>query len=315
MKLFKKRQTETPSRRRDSPRLDRASEDDLERRYTFRRNRTLTGSLSSDVESTKLHHVELRSARVQGHDLKSYRRKLFGVLLGIMSCIVLLGYLIFQSIAAPLVAVDATTLPVDQATRYQRIIKEYLRAHPLQQLRSTVDTAQLTNYLQEQQAPEVAAVSPKIAYAGFGKSTFTLVLRRPVVMWHTGNRTFYVDETGTAFEQNYFAAPTVQVVDKTGIQTQGNQVLASNRLLGFIGKIIGRMQTEGFTVTQVALPENTTQQVQVSLEGVAYPIKFSVDRPAGEQGEDAARAVRHLGSKGITPAYLDVRASGKAYYQ
>jgi hypothetical protein len=42
---------------------------------------------------------------------------------------------------------------------------------------------------------------------------------------------------------------------------------------------------------------------------------MSVDRPAGEQAEDAMRAIKYLQSKGMTPAYIDVRVGGKAYYK
>jgi hypothetical protein len=44
-------------------------------------------------------------------------------------------------------------------------------------------------------------------------------------------------------------------------------------------------------------------------------VKFSVDRAVGEQAEDAARAVRYLDGKGMSPEYLDVRISGKAFYK
>ena len=313
MKLFRKKQVGTPARRSSALRSDLSKAGDLEQRYAFRRNRTLTGSLSSEVDSATLHQVELRSTRVQSHDLKSHRRKIAGMLGGVMLGVVCCGYLVFQSIATP-IAFAETTRPIDKA-HYQQKIEAYLREHPLQRLRSTVDTVALGTYMQQKGAPEIVAVSPVTTYAGFGKSSFTLAFRQPVVVWNTGARTFYVDATGAAFERNYFAEPTVQVVDKTGIEAKGSQVLASNRFLGFIGKIIGHMQTEGFTVTQVALPEDTTRQIQISLEGVSYSIKFSVDRLAGEQGEDAVRAMKHFSSNNITPQYLDVRVSGKAYYQ
>lgn len=318
MKLFPRRKDQPTPRRRITPTADgtpRANELDLEHRYAFRRNRTLTGSLSSEVTSAKVHNMELRSARVQGHDLRAHRRRLTLVLGGVLIGCFGLGYVIYQSIAVPkVVATSSVSRSIDNQL-YQKKIEDYLSTHPLQRLRSTLDTGTLTEYLQSHGAPEIVSVNQTIAFAGLGVGQIGIVLRSPVVVWHTGSHTFYVDELGNTFERNYYADPTIQVVDKTGIQASGGQVLASNRFLGFLGKIIGRMKQQNYTVSQVVLPENTSRQVEVTLGGVVYPVKLSVDRSAGEQAEDATRAIRYLQEKGITPQYLDVRVSGKAYYQ
>lgn len=315
MNIFRKPREVAPARRQRPSGVSsvRASEADLETRYAFRRNRTLTGSLSSEVESARVRHMELRSARVQGHDLRAHRRRLAAVLGGVLLVVAGLGFAIYDSIAFPVVAIT-TQAPLDQSL-YTGKIQDYLSKHPSQRLRIGLNTRELASFLQTHGAPEVESVNERTDFAGFGKSRITLVMRKPVVVWHTGSRIYFVDSTGNAFERNYYAPPTVEVIDKTGIQTSDNQVLASNRFLGFIGKIIGRMEREGMTVSQVTLPANTTRQVLMTLEGVAYPIKCSVDRSAGEQAEDTVRAVRHLSNKGISPQYLDVRVSGKAYYQ
>lgn len=312
MKLFRSKQSASPARRRSSSRAATNGDQELEQRYNFRRNRTLTGSLSSDVVSANVHNMELRSPRVHSHDLRSHRRRLMTVLLLVLGAMGLLGFLIYQSVASPR-AVASTPIPID-AARYEKEMNEYFAGHIFQRLRTTVDTRAMTAYLQENGAPEVASIDSTSQFAGIGQSRFTLTMRQPVVMWRTGQQVFYVDELGNAFERNYYPEPSVEVVDQTGIETSGNQVLASNRLLGFIGKIIGRMKGQGYTVNKVILPANTTRQVEVQLDGVAYPIKCNVDRSAGEQAEDAARAIKHLSAHGATPQYLDVRVSGKAYY-
>ncbi len=316
MKLFRKSQLRTAARRRTSipaAGAGRATEADLETRYAFRRNRTLTGSLASGVESAKVQHMELRSERVQGHDLKSHRRRLGGVLLVVLACAGLLAYLVYTSIATPIITAH-TPISVDRAL-YQQLTQQYLNAHPLQRFRFTLDTGALTGYLQSHGAPEVASIDSHTHFAGFASSTIVVTMRQPAVVWHTSSHTFFVDEFGNAFERNYYAEPAVQIVDESGIQTNGNQVLASNRFLGFIGKVIGQMKRQGYEVTKITLPKNTTRQVAVSVNQISYPIKFSIDRSAGEQAEDAARAMRYLTSKGAPVEYIDVRIGGKAYYR
>ncbi len=314
MALFSRKQSSVPDRR--ARRLERESiETTQPQRSAFQRNRTLTGSLSSSVRSTSEHTAELRSPRVHAHELRHHRRRLFGALVGVIGVVVLLGFLVYQSIGAPSVQVVGGTVVRDTAP-YAATIQRYLSSHPFERTRMTIDTVRLAMYLQENGHPEISSVSPSVEFGGLGVAKIRLTPRKPVVSWNTGVSTLYVDSDGNAFSQNFFAAPTIEVVDETGIQTTDNQVLVSNRFLAFIGRIVGRLHDQGYTVTKIVLPVNTTRQILVSLDGVAYPVKLSVDRPAGEQAQDTARALRFLAKQGIVPKeYVDVRVSGRAYYK
>lgn len=315
MSLFKKQTTRTPARRAEaSSRLStRASAQNLDERYAFRRNRTLTGSLSSSVSSVSEHRAELKSTRVHAHTLRRHRRKLVLIFAGVAVVAIGLSLLIYQTSAVVRVASVSERGGDDPI--YAAKIQDYLSLHPLERFRFATDTASLTSYLQDNGCPEVQRVTSDMAFDGIGATRFILEFRRPVVSWSTGATHVYVDESGVAFDKNYFDEPSVKVVDQTGIGTQNNQVLASSRFLGFIGKVIGRMKQYDMIVTSVALPAGTTRQIAITIQNIPYPIKLSVDRPVGEQAEDASRAVRYLDSKGRSPEYLDVRVSGKAFYK
>ena len=314
MGFMSKKQQPTPGRRSaiDPDSRTRANRTELDARYSFRRNRTLTGSLSSDVPSANEHNSELKSARVHTHHLRKHRRRATGALVVVFLGVAILCFMILQSIVKVQVA---TTADVPDSSAYEQKIHDYLMRRPMERFRFSVNTEALAIYLQSQGMPEVKSVSEDVDQSGIGGASFSLLFRRPVVAWQTAGVKLYVDGLGNSFQRNYYEEPPVQVIDQTGIQTQNNQVLASNRFLGFIGKVVGKMNDNGFKVSQIVLPASTTRQVQVMSEGVAYPIKFSVDRSAGEQAEDAARAIKYLQSKNITPEYLDVRVSGKAYYK
>lgn len=320
MKLFGKKKTTSPLRRHASRRAaaqeqTRATQQDLEQRYAFRRNRTLTGSLSSEVSSANIERMELRSPRVQRHDLLAHRRKLGSVLLVVAFCVAGSGWLLYQSIATVKIVSSAATRPIDSPL-YQQKVESYLNNNLTERLRATLSPESLSEYLQKNGAPEVSRVASRVDSIGLGTCQIEVIMRRPVVVWRSGTRTYYVDEQGAAFERNYYAEPSVEIVDQSGIAaTTSNQVLASNRFLGFIGKVIGRMRAQGYTVTTVVLPAGTSRQIQVSLAEVGYPVTFSIDRSVGEQSEDAARSITYLASKAITPQYIDVRVSGKAYYK
>lgn len=315
MKLLQKKQ-QLPNRRSASlSKEGRASAEDLNARYAFKRNRTLTGSLSSDVASANEHRAELRSDRVQAHHLRKHRRRLLAALAGVLAVIAGISWLLYQSIAGVNIVVRASSPPLNTSA-YQAKVQEYLNGRPLERNRMMINLGSLAKYLQNNGFPEVAGASVDSSPTALGVSTIVLTMRQPVVSWKTGATQLYVDSNGAAFKNNYYNTPAVDVVDQTGIQTVDNQVLASDRFLGFIGKIIGRLSSDqGLTATKVVLPANTTRQLLVSVQGVSYPIKFTVDRPAGEQAEDAARAIRYLAGKGVQPQYLDVRVQGRAYYK
>jgi len=315
MGLQRNRIPPVPSRRLDTAEQGRAraTPASLDARYAFRRNRTLTGSLASNVASVNEHGAELKSARVHTHHLRRHRRHATAALFGVLAIAAGMAFLIYQAILTTTVTTSAPGR-INTAA-YSQAIQDYLLKRPLERFRFSLNGTNLASYLQSHGFPEVDMVSDDIAFNGFGKAALHISFRAPVVAWRTGSAVMYVDAKGNTFQRSYYQDPGVQVVDQTGIPATDNQVLASNMFLGFIGKVIGRMQDNGHTVSQIVLPANTTRQVQVAVGGVGYPIKFSIDRPVGEQAEDASRAIRYLASKGVTAEYVDVRVSGRAYYK
>ena len=311
MVFSRKKQSAVPARRRETS--VRATPEDLAARYNFRRNRTLTGSLSSSVASATEQRAELKSDRVHAHGLRRHRRRLGLFIAGVVLVSAILLTFVYQSIA--IVHVASLAPKRIQSALYESKIQEYLTIHPLERSRLFLDTTKLTAFLQRNDCPEIQEVLPDMRFDGFGSSKLTLVFRQAAVSWKTTSQQLYVDETGAAFSRNYYPDPKVTVIDKTGITTRDNQVLASNRFLGYIGVVIGKMRQYGFQTTSVTLPEGTTRQIALGLDGIQYPIKMSVDRPAGEQAEDAMRAIKYLQSKGMAPDYIDVRVGGKAYYK
>lgn len=313
MALFSKKQPDMPRRRTQAANTssERATESALDERYAFRRNRTLTGSSSSEVTSSNESAAHLKSPRVHAHELAQKRRHLGGILLFVITGGAALLGLISQFTASVVVTPQTAQSKADPI--YEKAIQDYFSSRPIERLRFLIDAQQLTEYVQTK-APEVAAIENG-GSAGFGASRFIAVMRKPIAGWSINGRQQYVDTTGTAFERNYYATPTVQIIDKSGVQVQAGQAVASNRFLGFVGRAVGLAKAQGYTVTQVIIPVGSTREVELRVEGVAFPIKLSVDREAGTQTEDMARVLRWLSGHSLTPEYLDVRISGKSYYK
>lgn len=313
MSLFTKKQPELPRRRqtRTPEHTARASESSLNERYNFRRNRTLTGSASSQVVSTGESTAQLKSDRVRAHDLVHTRRRIGLILLAVLTGVILLYGLISQFTAHVVVHTSELSQSLDPA--YSKAIDEYLSNQPVERLRFMLNVKHLNDYIRTV-TPEVAALKVD-GSAGLGVTSFTATMRRPIASWRINGSDQYVDASGVAFTHNYYADPTVHIVDNSGVQVAAGQAIASNQFLSFVGRVVGLTAARHYTVTQVIIPQDTTRQIELQLKEVSYPVKLSVDRPAGEQVEDMSRAVGWLQSHHLAPQYLDVRVSGRAFYR
>ena len=320
MNLLRKKQQQQPQRRRASSvqrGQGRGSESTplYSDRYAYRRNRTLTGSLSSNVTSVNEHRAEFKSPRVQTHQLRQHRRRLAGALVGVSVVAAVLLWVLWHSIAVVQIQVVMGGAQPANTQLYTGSIQRYLSSHLLERTSATINTTALTAAVQRE-LPEVKSITLNTDGSSFGNATFDVTMRQPVVSWQTGSTRLYVDTDGASFTRNYYHSPSVEVVDETGIQAVNNRILASSRFLGFIGLTIGQFASQGLTVSKVVLPVNTTHQLLVSMDSIGYPVKVSTDRSATHQAEDAARSIRYLKAKGIVPRdYVDVRVSGRAFYK
>lgn len=313
MRIFGKKQSnDAPRRRQQASNKHESSPVQLDQNFTFRRNRTLTGSLSSRVSSAAEPSGDLQSSRTQAHHLTVQRRKIMAVLGGVLCVALVTAGLLYNLTAYPRVVSSNPTVMAD-AQRYEQAISSYLNERPLERLRFVLDNDKLANHLR-QTVPEVATVHQD-GFMSLGVSKFTLTMRQPIASWIISGKQYFVDDKGIPFEKNYYDVPLVAVVDQSGVQQATGTVVASSRFLTFVGKVVAETQKYGLTVQQAVIPSNTTRQLELRLEGRAYPIKLSLDRGVAVQVEDMKRVVDYLEKKKVIPQYVDVRVSGRAYYE
>lgn len=318
MALFSKKPKDVPRRRRaaeiqaNEARQETAERSLLSQNTTFRRNRTLTGSLSSQVASASEPQADLKSPRTHAHDLARRRRKVGGVLGVVVLCVIFLAVLLYEFTAFPTVTAADGSVAL-QKERYQKAIDEYLSRHPIERLRPVLNKERLNDYI-EHTLPEVSSVAPE-GFAGFGASNFSVEVRKPLVGWLIGATQYYVDSVGVPFQVNYYDVPQVRIVDQSGVQQAAGTAIASSRFLNFVGRSVSVANDYGLKVEQAIIPAGTTRQIALKIQSHAYPVKLSLDRPVGEQIEDMQRTIAYLDEKKLNPQYVDVRVSGKAFYK
>jgi hypothetical protein len=283
-----------------------------DKKDVFKTNRTLVGSVSSRIRSVSEHSGDLQSPRIHAHHLNAHRRRLSVMLIGVIGAMCVLVWVLYQFTAGIDISVRSDTVNVDKK-RYQATINEYLNHHPTERFRLALDSSNLTAYMQEN-SPEVLSVRSDGA-SGIGSSLFHVEFRQPVAGWLIGVKQLYVDENGVSFSVNNYAEPSVKIVDKSGVSQTSGTVVASNRFLRFVGRSVTVAKQFNIGISEAIIPPNTTHQIDLVLSGGKYPVKLSLDRPVGEQIEDLSHVIAYLGSHSITPEYIDVRVSGKAYYK
>jgi len=312
MKLFKKRQ-DLPARRRyvDEGNLP----NNPAQASVFKRNRTITGTTSNNLNTPSYKSMDLESNRLHVHHLARKRQKIFGLFLIVLAISTMLWIVVsnFTSRVTVSIGDSQHIVKVVDNDFYIDIIKTYLNSNPSSRLQFLLNYESINDYV-SQQAPEVKNIV-QLGMANLGETNFVLTMRSPVAGWRIGDKQYYVDEDGISFEKNYYAEPSVQIVDNSGASLDTGTAVVSNRLLSFVGRVVSISSNYGYTVTKVTLPLNTTREVDVNLKGVSFYAKLLVDRPVGEQVEDMANAIKYFKKSGSKPKYIDVRVSGKAFYK
>ena len=88
------------------------------------------------------------------------------------------------------------------------VLNEYYSAHPAEKFRFFLNNNDLKQFFL-QKAPEVKNI--RVEGDFLARSAVKLTFRQPVAQWSSGDKIYFVDDSGVTFEQNYFAAPTVAV--------------------------------------------------------------------------------------------------------
>ena len=107
--------------------------------------------------------------------------------------------------------------------------------------------------------------------------------------------------------------PTVEIIVEDATAGEDN---ITSRMREYIGQVESDFHDLGYHLTKAVVPTNSIREVDFYLENQPGFIKMIIDRGSAMSVEDADRMIRYLNGQGITEfRYIDVRVSGKAYWQ
>lgn len=105
--------------------------------------------------------------------------------------------------------------------------------------------------------------------------------------------------------------PTIEVIDENTADSG-----ITSRMNEYIGQAEADFRDLGYQPIKAVLPNGSIREVDFYLDGYSGYIKTVVDRGAAVSVEDVDRMIRYLTSQGIMEfKYIDVRVSGKAFWQ
>jgi hypothetical protein len=281
--------------------------------YVFRRSRTLTGTTSEKVTAGAQARSQLKTTRLQAHELHQFRGRIMRILGIVGVFIAVLSYLIVVYIGTFKIMYPQPGGAPHTAV-YQQEVQQYFTKHPLERFGFSINRKQFADDMQASH-PELASVDIDKNWYG-GNVTFVLQFRRPLLVWETGGHRFYVDNQGVAFEYDHFGGKYVSVSDQSGISpSDSGGSVASDQFINFLGKMVGAVNAGGKgNVIDIIIPAST-REVDLKLQGRGYPIKTHTDRDPLKQAADIINALKWFDDKKITPQYVDVRVEGKAYFK
>lgn len=284
--------------------------------YSFRRSRTIVGSAHSGVRAASEAHGQLKSTRLQEHELRKRRRKLSVFLLFSLAVVSGLGYLLseYTNGVSEVRIKNLVSAGTEYKVAYKGLAEQYLAEYPFERFRFALNTERFSKYMQDRRS-EIASSEITRPTDGIGVSDLEVDIRKPIAQWRINSKPYYVASDGVVFENNLYEEPVVSVIDQSSIGSDDPNFI-SLKLLRFIGRVVTLVEKDtGYVVESVTLPSGTIRQVDLKIQGRPYTIKAHTERDPVQQATDIVNTIKYVTSKGITPQYLDVRIAGKAYYR
>lgn len=267
----------------------------------YRRNRTLASQKPQGESDRQLLHAGRKRQR-------RYAKWMAGLVVAAVIGIVFVAQIVIS------IDIQAeNSISSKQQEKYSKVVADYFTKRPLERLMFLLDDAQLDAFVQER-SPEVRSVRLSRGDSMF-RGNLKMVFRKPVAQWQSGGKVSFVDEGGVVFGKNVFSAPVISVSDQSGIETVAGQEIVNRRFLSFLGQALAHFKQHNLEVSDVVLPEGSVRQVEFRIIDKPYAIRTTVDRSAGEQAGEAAKAIRFLSERGLSPGYIDVRVEQRVFYK
>lgn len=286
---------------------------------------------SHDSPATNRRTAESTRHAYAGHNqsgrviFRQLRQRTGTVLLGLVLAACVISLLQLDTKPRIVILNNAASYALHSPSVYQAAVTKTLRSSLANTNKVTVNSRQVVGDL-KRQFPEIYDASLVLPLVGH-RPTVYIELARPVVRLQTPSQTIVVDQTGRALasaalgERTQFSSFNLPVViDQSQLDLHVGDIVLPSNSVQFIREVTEQLAAKKVAIAKLTLPAGT-QELDVYPAGVPYTVKFNLHDPtSARQQVGTYLAVRQqLGKQGSMHAepkqYIDVRLTGRAYYQ
>lgn len=142
----------------------------------------------------------------------------------------------------------------------------------------------------------------------------TITIKRPALGWSTGGQAYLLDDDGTVIGSLPAGSKLPVVVDSSNLPVQGGQQVVTASFIDFCTTLITALPATGLKATQFTV-QQTTYDLTVQTNQ-PYHLIFDTTRNVNDEVSDLKTIQAKLAQLHQTPnQYIDLRISGRAYYQ
>ena len=175
----------------------------------------------------------------------------------------------------------------------------------------TFDDGEFVSMLQ-QADPLLRNVSVRRRW--FHSIVLSVTLKQPSLGWDTGNQLYVLDRDGTVIASAGSPTGLPVVFDGSNLPVQVGQKAASADFVEFVDQLVPSLAAYGIGVTRLDIKDTTLDLTAQTNKG--YRLLFDTSRTVGEELSDLKAVQTLLVTQKRVPAeYIDLRISGKAYYE
>jgi cell division septal protein FtsQ len=140
----------------------------------------------------------------------------------------------------------------------------------------------------------------------------TVTQKQPALGWSTGNQNYLLDRDGTVIGSLPSGSTLPVVVDGSNLPVQKGQQVVTANFVTFCNDLLANLPSTGLSATGLRVQDTTFDLYVKTNKG--YQLIFDTTRPAADEIADLKTVLHTLAGKAPTQ-YIDMRISGKAYYQ
>lgn len=183
----------------------------------------------------------------------------------------------------------------------------------------SINTTEVEQKLMER-FPELRAAALRLPVIG-RRANLVIDIKSPVLLLNTSSRNYVLDNSGTVISEVHTLSEEsrqklLAVKDQGNLPVEIGKQAVTTDTVAFIQAVVAQLKAKQIEVTQLSLPPNNANQLDIRMNGMPYYLKTDVAGDARLQIGSFLAVKEKLERDRVAPAeYIDVRVEEKVFYK